>query len=262
MGKHKCRFLIKQRAALKVYLIHLAETDRLYGTQYLDVMTEEFNKLGYNPVISEIYKSFYELVDSGILVRREERMEGKKRQKIIIYNIKDREKANLYKKQVKADLDRCRNLIGKIIKDVYGSLEEKSEPAVSESEHKSKFLIKQRAVLIVYLIHLAETNRIYGTQYLDYMRQNFSVYGYNPEMSEVYKSLHELEEEGALRSREERLEDKKYKKIVVYTINNREKATQYKNEIKLELERCYALLGKIINDVYGSNVKKKSAQLL
>jgi DNA-binding PadR family transcriptional regulator len=119
MGKHKSRFLIKQRAFLKIYLIYMAEKERLYGLKYLETIREEFKNFGYKPNHSEIYKSLHELLQDGVLKRIKRVKEGINPQEVVYYVIADQEKANLYKKQLKVELDRCYNMLGKAIADIY-----------------------------------------------------------------------------------------------------------------------------------------------
>jgi Replication terminator protein len=45
--------------------------------------------------------------------------EGMKYQEVVYYQFKDYEKAKLYKKQLKAELDRCIGLIHKALSDNY-----------------------------------------------------------------------------------------------------------------------------------------------
>lgn len=119
MGEHKSRFLVKQRAFLKIYLISMAEKEQLYGKKYQEVIINKFKKYGYKPNHSEIYKSLYELIDDGILARKEKVKEGMKYQKVVNYIIKDTDKVKLYKKQLKVELDRCYGLLGQAIQDIY-----------------------------------------------------------------------------------------------------------------------------------------------
>ena len=115
----KSTFMIRQRAFLKLYLINLSESGRLYGLGFLEVLKEDFRPFGYKPTHSEIYKSLHELMNEGVLERRKKLKEGASLQEIAVYRIKDQGKADLYKKQVKHDLDRCQGLIKKALKDNY-----------------------------------------------------------------------------------------------------------------------------------------------
>lgn len=117
--KHTSRFLVKQRAFLKIYLISMAEKERLYGLKYLETIKDEFRVYGYKPGHSEIYKSLHELIDDGILRKMKRIKEGMKLQEVIYYMIEDKGKANLYKKQLKVELERCHKLLGKALADIY-----------------------------------------------------------------------------------------------------------------------------------------------
>lgn len=110
-------FMLKQRAFLKLYLISIMEREKLYGLQILETLRDEFKEFGYRPNSSEIYKSLHELVDDGIFLRYEKLKEGTKLQKVVLYKFNDYEKAKLYKKQLKMEIDRCTGLLNKALKD-------------------------------------------------------------------------------------------------------------------------------------------------
>lgn len=112
-------FLLKQRAFIKLYLLKFAEEERLYGLKFLEVLTGEFKKYGYEPTHTEVYKALHELLDEGMLQTSKELKEGTKRQEIKKYRIYDMEKVKLYRKQLKFELDRCEDLIKKALKDNY-----------------------------------------------------------------------------------------------------------------------------------------------
>jgi Fe2+ or Zn2+ uptake regulation protein len=118
------RFLIKQRAYLKLYLLKIVEEHpHLYGTQIHEKLKQEFQTLGYIPPESEIYKSLYELTDEGILYRVK-KLRGQtddEFQEVVYYQLtqKATELANLYRKQVKVDLEFGQALIAKAIQDHY-----------------------------------------------------------------------------------------------------------------------------------------------
>ncbi|MFC7392904.1 Replication termination protein [Scopulibacillus cellulosilyticus] len=117
------RFLTKQRAVLKLYLINLVEQDRLYGLQFLQLLRKEFEPYGFRPTHSEIYKSLHELTKEGILFRTK-KLKGEGQdgfQEIVIYQFTEGgyEKAKAYKKLVKQDLDRSQQMINKILRDNY-----------------------------------------------------------------------------------------------------------------------------------------------
>lgn len=117
-------FMIAQRAFIKVYLLSLVERNRGYGYQMLEDMKSEFKEFGYTPPQSEIYRALHELVQEGILYRTK-RLKGNDPkvdfQEIVLYHFTEggMEKARLYKKQVKADLDRCLGMLHKAVQDNY-----------------------------------------------------------------------------------------------------------------------------------------------
>jgi DNA-binding PadR family transcriptional regulator len=113
------RFLTKQRAVLKLYLLNLAEQKRLYGLQFKDIIQKQFQKHGYIPSHSEIYKALYELTEDGILKRIKQPVEEGGFQEVVIYQFTEEglKMAKAYKKLVKEDLERSRRLIDKIMKD-------------------------------------------------------------------------------------------------------------------------------------------------
>ncbi|MGG1669958.1 helix-turn-helix transcriptional regulator [Paenibacillus sp. NRS-1783] len=117
-------FMIAQRAFIKLYLLTLVEKHHGYGYEMLETMKTSFKEFGYTPPQSEIYRALHELDSEGILYR-EKRLKGNDPkvdfQEIVIYRFTDqgKEKAALYKKQVKADLDRCLGILHKAEKDNY-----------------------------------------------------------------------------------------------------------------------------------------------
>lgn len=112
-------FLLKQRAFLKLYMIRMTEQDKLYGLKLLDVLRDEFRRFGYRPNHSEVYKSLHELIEDGVLKQVKRKKEGMKLQEVVYYKFEDYEKAKLYKKQLKAELDRCQKLLDKALQDNY-----------------------------------------------------------------------------------------------------------------------------------------------
>ncbi|WP_308639887.1 helix-turn-helix transcriptional regulator [Paenibacillus silvisoli] len=112
-------FMIAQRAFIKLYMITLVEKHRGYGYQMLEELKQDFKALGYEPPQSEIYRSLHDLVEDGILYRTRHRKLDVDYQEVIMYHFTDdgMEKARLYKKLVKEDLDRCQALLHKAVKD-------------------------------------------------------------------------------------------------------------------------------------------------
>ncbi|MDO3411695.1 helix-turn-helix transcriptional regulator [Saccharibacillus sp. CPCC 101409] len=118
-------FMIAQRAFIKLYLITMVEQQRGYGYQMLEEMKENFKPFGYVPPQSEIYRALHELVHEGIFYRTKQLKGSDPRvdfQEIVLYHFTDDgpEKAKLYKKQVKTDLDRCLGMLNKAASDNYG----------------------------------------------------------------------------------------------------------------------------------------------
>ncbi|ADM69852.1 helix-turn-helix transcriptional regulator [Paenibacillus sp. SEL3] len=117
-------FMISQRAFIKIYLITMVERHRGYGYQMLESMKDEFSGFGYVPPQSEVYRALHELVQEGVFYRTK-RLKGTDPrvdfQEIVLYHFTDdgEEKARLYKKQVKADLDRCLGMLHKAEQDNY-----------------------------------------------------------------------------------------------------------------------------------------------
>lgn len=115
-------FMIAQRAFIKVYLITMVEQQRGYGYQMLEELRQEFKSHGYSPPQSEIYRALHELVQEGVLYRTKQLKGNDPRvdfQEIVLYHFTDdgAEKAKLYKKQVKTDLDRCLGILHKAVND-------------------------------------------------------------------------------------------------------------------------------------------------
>ncbi len=112
-------FLLTQRAFLKLYLITLTEQERLYGLKILDLIRHEFSEFGYRPNHSEVYKALHDLIEDGVLLQIKRKKEGMKYQEVVYYTFPSGgyEKAQLYKRQLKTELDRCEGLLKKAIKD-------------------------------------------------------------------------------------------------------------------------------------------------
>ncbi|MBQ4899074.1 helix-turn-helix transcriptional regulator [Paenibacillus sp. Marseille-P2973] len=117
-------FMIAQRAYIKLFLITKVEQRRGYGYQMLEELKQEFAPFGYVPPQSEIYRALHELVQEGVLFRTKQ-LKGSDPsvdfQEIVLYQFTDdgAEKAELYKKQVKTDLDRCIGMLNKAVRDNY-----------------------------------------------------------------------------------------------------------------------------------------------
>lgn len=117
-------FMIAQRAYIKLYLITMVEQHRGYGYEMLEIMKKEFENFGYVPPQSEVYRALHELVQQGILYRTKKLKGDDPKvdfQEIVLYHFTPggADKAELYKKQVKADLDRCLGMLYKAVSDNY-----------------------------------------------------------------------------------------------------------------------------------------------
>ena len=116
----------------------------------------------------------------------------------------------------------------------------------------SGFLLKQRAFLKLYLITLIEQKHLYGLKLRDLLKEEFKQFGYEPHHPEIYKSLHDLIEQGIIYQVKEKKEGKKYQEVVYYrfTKEGPELAKSYKKLLKAELDRCIGLLEKAVRDNY------------
>jgi DNA-binding PadR family transcriptional regulator len=112
-------FVIRQRAYLKLYMLHEAEKGMLYGLEMLDELRERFKDLNYKPTKSEIYKSLHELLKEGHIIREPVIKEGTEMQKVYVYMLGDKEKVKAYKDTVKSDIDRSISLLNRALKDNY-----------------------------------------------------------------------------------------------------------------------------------------------
>ncbi|MGM2632493.1 helix-turn-helix transcriptional regulator [Bacillus cereus group sp. Bce040] len=117
-------FLLKQRSYLKLYIYRIIDRNKGYGSQYLNDLREEFKFLGYHPTHTELYKTLHELTRDGY-VKREKRIKGEEGvdfQEIILYQLTDEGKKEYdrYKQQMKVELERCKGLLDKALKDHYG----------------------------------------------------------------------------------------------------------------------------------------------
>lgn len=116
-------FLLKQRAFLKLYLFRMLENQVEYGNGLLEALRREFRSYGYSPTHSELYKVLHEFYRDD-LVTREKKLKGEPGidfQEIILYRLTDKGKAEaeLYRKQMKVELERCRGLLDKALADNY-----------------------------------------------------------------------------------------------------------------------------------------------
>ena len=110
------------------------------------------------------------------------------------------------------------------------------------------FVLKQRAFLKMYIISKAEKGGLYGFRMMEEMHEHFKNVGYKPSKSEVYKSLHELLDEGILDRRWRGREENKLQEIAIYNIKDMDKAKAYKKLLKADIDRSIAILQQGIKD--------------
>jgi len=116
-------YLLRQRSFLKLYLLTLVEKKKEYGLHYQKELIDMFKPYGYKPTLSEIYKSLHELSQEGIL-KRSKKIKGDPKtdfQELVYYQFTESgyEKAKLYRKQMKVELDRCIGMLQKAVQDNY-----------------------------------------------------------------------------------------------------------------------------------------------
>ena len=119
---------------------------------------------------------------------------------------------------------------------------------MSNSRKPSGFLVKQRLFIKGYLITYIENSRPYGIQMLDELKQHFKPLGYSPNHAEIYRALHELLDEGIVRSGQKKLKEDSYQEITIYYIRDAEKALALKRYVEEEVIRSQSILQKAIED--------------
>jgi len=143
-------------------------------------------------------------------------------------------------------------------------LTEKQIQAKNENDRErlsSGFMLKQRAFLKLYMITMTEEKRLYGLKLLEVLREEFKGFGYRPNSSEVYKSLHDLIDDGILEQVKEGKEGTNRQVVFYYRFKNVKKAKEYKNQLEVELHRCNALLNKAIKDNFSVIKKRTTVQV-
>lgn len=126
MEEFKSRgFLLKQRAFLKLYIYRIIDHNKGYASQYLNDLRNEFKEFGYKPSHTELYKVLHDLTRDGHVKREKQllRQEEAYFQEIVLYQLteKGKKEYELYKKQMKVELERCKGLLDKALKDNYGA---------------------------------------------------------------------------------------------------------------------------------------------
>ncbi|MGG4106709.1 helix-turn-helix transcriptional regulator [Paenibacillus lautus] len=117
------------------------------------------------------------------------------------------------------------------------------------------FMIAQRAFIKVHLITMIEKHQGYGYRMLESMKEDFADLGYVPPVSEIYRALHDLVQEGVLyRTKQLKGNDPTtdFQEIIIYQFTDAgyEKAELYKKQVKIDLDRCIAILKKAVRDNY------------
>lgn len=107
--------------------------------------------------------------------------------------------------------------------------------------------MKQRAFLKLYMITMTEQERLYGLKLLEVLRSEFKEIGFKPNHTEVYRSLHELLDDGILKQIKVK-EGAKLQEVVLYQFKDYEAAKLYKKQLKVELDRCKKLIEKALSD--------------
>ncbi|CAM3998348.1 replication termination protein [Bacillus subtilis] len=117
-----------------------------------------------------------------------------------------------------------------------------------EKRSSTGFLVKQRAFLKLYMITMTEQERLYGLKLLEVLRSEFKEIGFKPNHTEVYRSLHELLDDGILKQIKVKKEGAKLQEVVLYQFKDYEAAKLYKKQLKVELDRCKKLIEKALSD--------------
>lgn len=115
-------------------MIHMTEQERMYGLEIVNELHKDFSFVGYRPTHSEIYRALHDLLDDGVLEQIKVKKEGMKHQEVAYYRFKGKEgkrKANLYKKQLKVELERNMNLLRKAYVDIFGDVKPQRKVANS-----------------------------------------------------------------------------------------------------------------------------------
>ncbi|TSB47050.1 helix-turn-helix transcriptional regulator [Alkalicoccobacillus porphyridii] len=113
----------------------------------------------------------------------------------------------------------------------------------------SRFLIKQRLFIKLYLLKYIEDGRLYGIQMLEQIRDRFQSEGYKPNHADIYRALHELVDSGVIKASKRKLTEDSYQEILIYYIRDTQKAAIIKEQGIKELKDSAALLKKALDDL-------------
>lgn len=121
-----------------------------------------------------------------------------------------------------------------------------------QTRNSTGFLIKQRAFLKLYLITELEKGRPYGYNLWEDLYEKFKPFGYKPGHSEIYRALHELEDdEGIIKREIIKKEGSKRKEVIIYRIVDPDKAKAYKELVKVDMDRSMHIIRKALEDNYA-----------
>ncbi len=111
------------------------------------------------------------------------------------------------------------------------------------------FLISQRRFIKLYILHILEQRQTYGLEMMEQLKAYLKEEGYSPPSSELYRGLHELVSEGIIASiptlkRDHNGGDEDFQEVVLYryTTEGKEKASVFRQEMKMEIDRCLGML--------------------
>ncbi|ARR10698.1 helix-turn-helix transcriptional regulator [Paenibacillus bovis] len=117
-------FLIGQRPFIKLYILHILDQRQSYGLEMISEVKRYLKEEGYTPPQSEIYRGLNELVTAGIIetthrIKKDHNGSTGDFQEIILYKytIDGRQKAEMFKREVKLELDRCIGMLKQARKD-------------------------------------------------------------------------------------------------------------------------------------------------
>jgi DNA-binding PadR family transcriptional regulator len=117
---------------------------------------------------------------------------------------------------------------------------------------KVAFLIKQRAVIKLYLFKMME-RKAYGLDMRRRMMDALEDYAFTPSHTEVYDTLHEMIRDGLVHKTRRVKGGAEFQEIVEYELTEKGKseADLYAKQAKVDLDRSIGLLRKVVADNYN-----------
>lgn len=122
---------------------------------------------------------------------------------------------------------------------------------MAEKREGTGFLMKQRPYLKLFILTKIGTQRIYGQQIIDDLKKELKPFSYKPYHSEIYRALQELLESGYIKRSRKKLHEDSYQEIFIYYIRDPDKVQAYKKTLKIELERCKAMIEFALKNNYN-----------